>query len=506
MKKTAGKVMAVMTAAAMAFAAMGCAGSSSGDGTTSAAAGTETASGEIPVVNFSVMNIYDTTDLGDIENAINEITTDRYGLQIDLTYVESGNWQQQSNMLLTGDEADIILIYGTPLITYVKNGQLLALDDYYANASEEFKAATAEIFTEDDVKCTSVNGSIYALPNSRNHGDTVVLDIDEDIAAEYGIEPGSSMTLDEVDEFLAQAHADYPDRYAIVPQGNTTMSNGGWTWDGLGDLDFIGVVSMLNDDTTVKNLFETEEFLEFTQHSRLWYENGYMMADCLSNTETGSTMIQNDRAISCFNNGAYYAEEDFHKDGVVRVQLTSPMANTTTISGMCWAISANSKNPDAAWTMLEALYSDAEVATLLANGIEGQNYILNEDGTASYPEGTDYSNSGYGGMTEQWLFPNSSLGYPRDIDGPNYYQNLASYNSSVQKSTAYGFCFDTTNVIDEYSACSNVMDKYFDALMMGAVDPDEYIPRAIEELKAAGVDNVIAEKQAQFDAWLAEQE
>lgn len=459
-------------------------------------------SSDVPVVNVCVPNIYDTTDLQKVQDAINKITADKYGVELKLTFVEFGNWTNQSNMLLTGDEADVIMVYGTPLLTYVKNGQLLNLDDYYANASEAFKSATSEIFTEKDLACTSVNGNIYALPNYRNHGDTIVLEIDEEVADQLDVVQGEYMTLDQVDDLLAEIHEEYPDRYTIVPQGNTTMSNGGWTWDGLGDIKFVGVVEA-GEDTTVKNLFETDDFKEFTTHARSWYTEGYMMADCLSNTETGNAMIANDKAVTCFNNGAYYADEDYRQNGVVRVPITNAKADTTTISGMCWAISTNSKNKDASWKALEALYSDAEVSTLLTDGIEGTNYVLDADGNAAFPEGKDYSNNGYGAMQQWWLYPNASLTPQQPGNGLS--ENLKLYNDTVQQTAAYGFCFDTTEVIDQYSACCNVMDKYYSALMMGAVDPEEYLEKATQELKDAGLDEVIAAKQSQFDKWLSEQ-
>ena len=52
------------------------------------------------------------------------------------------------------------------------------------------------------------------------------LNIDEDIAAEFGIENGQKLTMEDVDEFLTKAHEKYPDRYALVPQGGDTMVNG----------------------------------------------------------------------------------------------------------------------------------------------------------------------------------------------------------------------------------------------------------------------------------------
>lgn len=151
-----------------------------------------------------------------------------------------------------------------------------------------------------------------------------------------GVEAGSFMTLDEVDELLGRINEAYPDRYTIVPQGSSKMSNSGWTWDGLGDISFIGVIEAGQEDYTVQNLLETDSFKEFTSHTRSWYENGYMMQDCLSNTETGSSMIRNGKAATCFDNGAYYSDLDYHNSGIVRVQLTTAKADTTTISGMCW--------------------------------------------------------------------------------------------------------------------------------------------------------------------------
>ena len=46
-------------------------------------------------------------------------------------------------------------------------------------------------------------------------------------------------------------------------------------------------------------------------------------------------------------------------------------------------------------------------------------------------------------------------------------------------------------------------NKYYKALIVGAVDPDEYLPKMNEELKAAGMDTIIAESQKQLDAYLA---
>lgn len=83
----------------------------------------------------------------------------------------------------------------------------------------------------------------------------------------------------------------------------------------------IGVMEA-GGDTTIKNLLETEDFIDLTKHTHSWYTNGYMMPDCLSNTETGDSMILNKKAVTCFNNGAYFDETDYIKEDLVRVPLT----------------------------------------------------------------------------------------------------------------------------------------------------------------------------------------
>ena len=59
-----------------------------------------------------------------------------------------------------------------------------------------------------------------------------------------------------------------------------------------------------------------------------------------------------------------------------------------------------------------------------------------------------------------------------------------------------------TNVQNEVTACANVTAKYGPALQCGSLDPETTIPKFLDELKAAGADTIIAEKQRQLDDWL----
>ena len=482
MKKSVKRMLTVCGAAAMML---------------SAAQITAFADGDVKEVSLHLPTVYDLPDAPMVEDAINQITEEKYGIHLNLTYITTGNWQQQSNLLFTGDEADVIAVFMTPLSSYVKNGQLTDLTDYYANASDEFK----QVWSEEEMRGTTVDGKIYAIPNLRNFGNIIGLNIDSDIAAEFGIENGQKLTMEEVDDFLTKAHEKYPDRYALIPQSGDSMINGDWTWDGLGDAQYLGVLEDQGQSTEVKNLFETDDFIDFCTWTRKWYQEGITMQDVLSNTQPFQTLIGNDLAIACFDN---YSVNNV--PGITRTEVISAWAQSNSYQALCYGINVNSKDKDAAWELMQILYTDKDVCTLLADGIEGTHYTVNDDGTISFVDGKSAADCGYGMAEGYWIVPYSGNTYPLDVNGPTFFDDLLQFNKDTLKTKAFGFCFDTSNVVDQYTACSNIRDKYFKALISGSVDIDSTLEQMNSELEAAGLADIIAEKQAQLDAFLAEQQ
>ena len=86
------------------------------------------------------------------------------------------------------------------------------------------------------------------------------------------------------------------------------------------------------------------------------------------------------------------------------------------------------------------------------------------------------------------------------------FDQMLATNDEAKLSLALGFVFDSTEVSDEYAACSSVVDQYYLPLINGAVDIDSTLPEFQQALRDAGVDTIVAAKQAQLDAWLAAKE
>ena len=482
------KLLCTMLAAGMLVSLTACSGGSD----TGESDGENDSSG-VPTVSIYMPSTGDMSDAAAVEAAINEISAEKYGVKLSLNFIPIGNWNQQSNLLMTGDEADIMAIFNTPLSTFVNNRQLTDLTEYVDGASEEFH----QVWTDEDLVGTSIGGSIYAIPNLRNFGNYFGLDIDEDIAAEFEIQDYQKWTMDDVSDFLYEVHEKYPDRYALAPQQASNMVQG-WTWDGLGDQKNLGVLEDCGAEPVVKNLFDTDDFQDFCAYTRQWYEDGLMMPDALSNTEEIHALINADKAVSGFSNFANNANA-----GSIHTVVVDAWTMSNSAQSLCYGINANSKNPDAAWDALEMIYIDSEISTLLTDGIEGQHYVKNDDGTISYPEGKSATDVGYSLAEVSWIPPYAGNTLPFNVNGPTYFTDLIEFNTNSAKSCAYGFVFDTSSVVDQYSACSNIMDKYLNALMCGAVDTQSTIEQANAELEAAGINDIIQEKQKQLDEYLA---
>ena len=147
---------------------------------------------------------------------------------------------------------------------------------------------------------------------------------------------------------------------------------------------------------------------------------------------------------------------------------------------------------------LNLWFSDEELGNLISYGIEGEHYVLDENGMGKYLEGKDATTCAYhlGASI-------SNINRIRwESENPEYAELLVESNTNAKKSAGLGFGFDTANVTNEITQLDNVCSKYQIGLESGALDPEKYLPEFNAALKDAGIETVIAEKQKQLDAFL----
>ena len=153
--------------------------------------------------------------------------------------------------------------------------------------------------------------------------------------------------------------------------------------------------------------------------------------------------------------------------------------------------------------LLNWSYATKEANDLLNWGIEGTDYVVQEDGTIDYPEGMTAETVGYH-QDYGWAQMNQYNSYVWAGNDPDVWDQYQAIRDSATVSKAYGFFFDNTPVLNEIAALNSVSDEYFFTITSGSVDPETAIAEFNEKLYNAGLQTVMDEKQAQLDAWLAE--
>lgn len=445
-----------------------------------------------------------------VEDEMNKIMAEKYGVQIDLNFIDLGNWVTQSNMALTTDECDVIALGNSPLYTFVNNGQLEPLTKYYADATDEMKAQ----FTEEKLQATTFNGELYSLSNAVWFGNGSAAFMNRRIMDEMQIDPESIDSIEKFDELLYQVHEKYPDIYPMVPGVAVGKLLDTWYFgDGIGDADGkYGVVPIFDEDFDENNmkvepLFATDGFREIAEYVYKWYQDGLVLPDVVSNTIDGRTYIQNDQAFAfiCRQGGLGYKEvvTTEVEPWYVSPALKGSACYSSTLNAWSYGISSNSKHKDEAWTVLQALFSDKEVATLFIEGIKDKDYVVTENNVADFPEGIDMSNSAYGGVYQSWLTTNPLICdvTPAPL-GLNLKETSKAFNESLLYSPLVGFSWDSSECTDEMTAVANVYDEYYKALMSGLIDPEVGIPEALEALEAAGIDKILDSQQKQLDEFV----
>ena len=450
---------------------------------------------EIKTVTVWFAVNYDCPDVELVQDAINAISEERYGIHYNFVVLSWGQFESQLNLALMGDgECDVFLNWN--VMPTFQNGQLYDMTDFFNSDP------LTDTIGEWDYRIqrrNCVDGKVCALQNLYDFGHYLSLNITEDVAEFYGIEEHTELSLAEIDELLGKIKVDFPDRYPLAP-GQPLISDF-WTWDTAGDNVASGVLPNRGQDEELKLecIFDNEDYITAANYTRSWYEKGYVTPDVLSNTTTGFASLSSGQAACSFDT---YGINPIA--GAVRTRVKEIGCWCQSSTGYGYSINSLTKNPEAAYRALTLFWYDDEIATLLNNGIEGVTYTKNDDGTISYISG-DPATCGWGAATMYWVFPGAEKARPIDSNGPTFYDDLYELNNNMLLSKAYGFIYNPDNEYDAWVACSSVIQNYFHLLTSGAVDIESTLAEAKQAWLDAGGEQLMADKQAQLDAWLANQ-
>lgn len=493
------KAMALLLVSVMAGSMLaGCGSdnaSSSNDGSSKSA---DSSNQDSYTVKILAPGDASTDDCAKISEAASKITEEKFNTKVELTRVGFGSYDQQVNLTLASSEKlDLMYEYCGNVTSAISSGQIVPITDYLDSYGSDMKSQ----ISDSDWKCVTFNGDIYGIPANKEKATGWGFAMNKEMADATGIDYSSIKTEEELEPLLEKVKEMYPDVYPIVSNnGSMSLMT---DQDDLGG-DIGSLESASGDNTTVINYYGTDEYMNEMKLRYDWAQKGLIMPDASTSTENANSLIGAGKGFGRFTNTKPGIEKEMEKEvgkEVVVLEMVKPYTTTTRVD-IVWYVPHNSEKPERAVQVLNEIYTNPDLANLFINGLEGKHYefVDKEKGIVNYPEGVNASNTGYTSLP--WAWPNETISYIWEGLDSDIWDQIQEFNKDATVSPAKGFAWDNTEVQNEVTACANVVAKYGPALECGSLDPETTIPKFLDELKAAGADTIIAEKQKQLDAWL----
>ncbi len=449
-------------------------------------------------------------DIQKVEDAVNAISVPEINVEVEFKPISiPETFSQYSLWVSTGEQVDLMMVAFQGVATYANTGTLEPLNELIEENAPYITSTMAEMPLTDGAV---IDGEIYGVaPVELNYGHQGSLLFNQDMLDEAGIEVKDMYTLDEFTEIFVAVKEMNPDvyPYGIIGSDMTTGSMFGFynVVDSLGASNASGVL-LGADSTEIVNMFDTQEYYDYLKLVRSWYEAGYIMADAATTGSLKTELITNE-IVSSY---AMYNTPEQTSDSIAQYGHQLVALPTTEMffgsispsSNTYWTIPITSENPAAAMKFLDLTYSNHEVSNLIKSGIEGEHYVKTDvDGVIAYPEGIHPGNTTYFQPLGLYGDRRYELTFS---EGSSRAVNEAFTNEAMANPTkGAGYSYDSSNMTTQMIAIQGVLDQYLPTIETGSVDVDSVYPDFIEALKNAGIDDVIADNQAQFDVWFAQQ-
>lgn len=442
-----------------------------------------------------------------IEEEINKIIEPELNANIDLRAFSWGGYQQELQLILSGDEKlDIVPIIVMNAAGYVDNGQVIDL----TNLMDQYGTNIKSVMDPDFINTPRIGDFTYGVTSMREQITWEGVIMRADILQEMGYTVDGNIctditNMDQLGELYAKVKEKYPDMTMLASSAGGTPLFRWEVFDAL--TDGFGVLMDFGQNTQVVNLFETEEFKVFADTIYDWNKKGFLSKDAATTSETLQNQVKAGNAFSFFTPlkaGAVEQDElNTGHDLAIAPLFGDAYITSYSVNFFTWGIARNSKKPEKAFQVLDYIYSSSDVMNLLNWGIEGKHYkiIDEENKVISFADGVTADSTGYF-MNLGWELPNQEIAYVWEGETATKWTTQREYIANAKRSKALGFSYDSSVVANQLTALNNVKNQWYDAIGTGSVDPEEAIPRFNQALYDAGLQDVINAKQEQLDAWL----
>ncbi len=473
--------------------------------------------GDIVTLKYYMIGNQDTSVRPQVEAAINKHIEPLIGANVEFNIISWGDWDNKAlTALQSGEEIDIF--FTADWKSYVRSVTMnlfTPLNDDNGEDGNLLELYGQDILTSLNpafITGTQFEGVNYAVPTNKELCVPMGFIYNEATAAEVGLDPASITKLEDWEPYMAKFKELHPDWYPY-------LNGGAW-----GDEPWVaGWVSNLNGnliaqkydpidgvfDETIYSVWETEENKAHVELMYKWNNAGYMHPDSALtqfNPETcpefaaGQWLFLSDPLKGANAKGNELVVASGNLDlKVNEIYGQGKVCITTHAGGSMLAIPVSSENPVKAMKYINLMHSDTELLDMMLFGVPEEMWKFAEDGRVEVIDPQWYG--AHGGA---WTLGDVSLQHASTNEDPDKNRLLIEYSADAVMHPSLGFRYIVPAELEsQWAAVNNVQDAMNRALLTGSVDPATALPQYITDLKNAGLDDIKADVQAQYDAWKA---
>ena len=351
---------------------------------------------EIVNIRVAYLDVLDQKDGHErIEAAMNAISEKEIGVHCDLVFWGMGEYVTQTGLAMAGGE-QIDALNVIPMISVTQmqaNTYLMDAKDIYETYCKEAMEGLGQY-----AYAYSIDGGLYGLPNNRILSNSPFVVMRKDVLEANGLVDAARAADSWSDvEKIWEGVADYcADNNLAVIAGQKTI--GFYTTLWAGDdfstaipyenlADGTKTIGVFNDK--VENIWERPEMATYLERVNSWGQNSWIWPDTVLGDQHADTLMKQNVNFCYLNNGelnieAQKAEATGYE--VIAIQAANGIVGNKQLGTFGIAITNNCEDPIATAKWINLLYTEPKMSTLLSWGIEGEDFVLNENGEAMYPD------------------------------------------------------------------------------------------------------------------------
>lgn len=444
----------------------------------------------------------------------NEIIEPELGLTLEIEYIDAASYAEKSKYkMVAGEDYDVIWAgYLNNYQTAVSMGGFLDITDYLDNIAmaDGTTVKMSDAVENYFIDAAKIGGRVYGIPNTQVVSnpysyvfrESIVKDCNIDVegldelAVKINDPASATAYMTKLTAEMQKVKDARPDLYVVNPGTNPAARN---VYE-----EIVAGIGIRKDGSSseVVNIKDTEEFKIGVDFTREWFEKGFIRKDIASK---GNALTSTDEEkqyaflMTSWKPGQDATDADKYGEPVSYAYVENPYVARTGALATMLAVGKDSKHPEEAVKLIYMLNSNKELYNLLCWGIEGEDYTVNEDGTITEIENSGYDQVGAGA----WKYGNQFNSLVLEGQDITVWEDTKKMNDEAIKSPAMGFVPDTTEIATELANITNITSEYKAKIEFGTSPRAEYWDEFISKLNDAGMEKVIAEIQAQYDEFLA---